>query len=367
MATGEKAYLYLEDGTRLEGIGFGAKGTRRGELVFTTSMNGYPESLTDPSYKGQILIVTHPLVGNYGVPRKQYNKGILKNFESPNIMVEGLVVSELTHGKKWNSVETLDQLLRREKVPGIQGVDTRALTQKVRDKGVMMCLISYGVDTKTSLKRLKGIYETTDYVSLVSPKKPILHGTAKESVVVVDFGVKHGILDNLASLGYRVVRLPHTCSHEQIMSYDPVGIVYSNGPGNPNLLKKEAETMRRVFDYKKPVLAICLGHQLATIALGGTVKKMKFGHRAINKAVVDVTNGKSYITTHNHGYASYKKGIPKGCELWFLSPDDGVVEGMKSKKHNLITTQFHPEARPGTNDAKFIFSIFQKMIKNAPK
>ncbi len=358
--------MYLEDGTKLEGIGFGAKGVRRGELVFTTSMNGYPESLTDPSYKGQILIMTHPLVGNYGVPRKQYHKGILKNFESPRIMAEGLVVSELTNGRKWNANTTLDQWLNKEGIPGIQGLDTRALTQKVRDKGVMMCVISHGADIKTPFKRLKGIYESTDYVGAVSPKKPIFHGNGK-NIVVVDFGVKHGLLENLADLGYQVVRLPHDCSPEQVMSYNPVGIVYSNGPGNPNLLKKEAENMRRVLDYKKPVLAVCLGHQLATIALGGRVIKMKFGHRAINKAVVDITNHKSYITTHNHGYASYKKSLPKDCELWFLSPDDDDVEGMHSRKYNLITTQFHPEARPGTNDAKFIFSIFQKMIQNASK
>jgi carbamoyl-phosphate synthase small subunit len=202
-------------------------------------------------------------------------------------------------------------------------------------------------------------------VELVSPKKPIIHEFGKKNVVVVDFGVKHGILQHIAQMHYNVVRVPYNYTAEQVMAFDPVGVVYSNGPGNPNLLLEEAKTLRKIMEYRIPTLAICLGHQLAAIALGKEVTKMKFGHRAINKAVVDVSTHRSYITTHNHGYAIYPENIPEEAKLWFISPDDNVVEGMVSEKYNLITTQFHPEARPGTNDATFIFGMFERMVKDA--
>lgn len=361
----KKVYLYLEDGTVLGGLGFGAQKTVSGEVVFTTAMNGYPESLTDPSYKGQILIITHPLVGNYGVPKKNFDRGILTNFESENVTIEGLVVSELTDGDKWNSEKTLDKWLEKEGVPGISGIDTRDLTKKVREHGVMMGVISTGAQPESLKSYFEKQYSSMHFVELVSPKKPIIHEFGKENVVVVDFGVKHGILQHLAQLHYNVVRVPYNYSVEKIMAFDPIGVVYGNGPGNPNLLLEEAKTFSKIMEYKIPTLAVCLGHQLAAIALGGKVTKMKFGHRAINKAVVDVSTHKSYITTHNHGYALYQENLPKEAKLWFLSPDDNVVEGMTAEKYNLITTQFHPEARPGTNDATFIFGIFEKMIKDA--
>lgn len=355
----------MEDGTVLEGSGFGADKTASGEVVFTTAMNGYPESLTDPSYKGQILVITHPLVGNYGVPKKNLIKGILSNFESEHVRVEGLVVSELTEGSKWNSENTLDEWLAREGIPGVSGIDTRELTMKVREHGVMAGVLSSGTGPKELKSCFKKKYGSTHFVELVSPKKPVIHEFGRKNIVVVDFGVKHGILQHIAQLRYSVVRVPYDYPERKIMAFDPVGIVYSNGPGNPNLLTEEAKTFRKIMEYKIPKLAVCLGHQLAAIALGKEVAKMKFGHRAINKAVVDVTTHRSYITTHNHGYAIERENIPEGARLWFLSPDDNVVEGMTSKEYNLITTQFHPEARPGSNDANFIFKVFERMIKDA--
>ena len=359
----KKRFLYLEDGTVLEGFGFGSSDYKTGELVFTTAMNGYPESLTDPSYKGQILLITHPLVGNYGVPGLKSKDGIISNFESESIKAEGLVVSELTHGMKWNSSKSLDEWLKENNIPGISGIDTRALTKKVREEGVMACIISDDAieDAEARFKRSRN-YDFSNLVGMVSPKEPVMHGSGNEVVVVVDFGVKHGILENLSDLGYRIIRVPYNYSAEEIMAFKPNGIVYSNGPGNPNLLLKEAETFKSLLEYNIPTLAICLGHQIASMALSGEVRKMKFGHRAINKAVVDQMSKRSYITTHNHGYEVSKDALPEDSEIWFNSPDDDVVEGLRFKRMNLLTVQFHPEARPGTNDTRFIFNLFGGMV-----
>jgi len=359
------AYLYLEDGTVFSGEGFGSKSVKSGELIFTTSMNGYPESLTDPSYCGEIMIITHPLVGNYGVPKKVSEKGILSNFESEKVMVEGLIVSELTSSDKWNSSHNLDDWFDENGTPGISGIDTRLLTKKVRDKGVMMCALSTKGKIKDTKKALSIDYNTINFVENVSPKKPIIHDFKGSNVVVVDCGVKHGILKNIANLGYNVVRVPYNSSADKIASFDPVGIVYSNGPGNPNLLNNVTKSMQDVLEYKVPILGICLGHQMAALALGGKVGKMKFGHRAVNKAVVDAMSRKAYITSHNHGYAMTPEDVPNAGDIWLMSPDDNVVEGMIYKERNMITTQFHPEGRPGTNDAGFIFKTFDRMIKES--
>ncbi|MDE1870808.1 MAG: glutamine-hydrolyzing carbamoyl-phosphate synthase small subunit [Candidatus Micrarchaeota archaeon] len=361
----DSAYIYLEDGTVLSGKRFGHRAVKSGELVFTTSMNGYPESLTDPSYAGQILIMTHPLVGNYGVPKKKTLDRILANFESERIHVEGLVVSELTSSDKWSSEKNLDDWMKECGIPGISGIDTRMLTKTVRDKGAMMCAVSTRGKLRDPEGELGKRYTRINFLDRVSPKSPIVHGHGRKSIVVVDCGVKHGILENLSRLGYSIVRVPYNYTASQIMSYRPVGVVYSNGPGNPNMMNATVDSMKSILEYGLPVFGICLGHQIATIALGGKVRKMKFGHRAVNKAVIDVTTGKAYITTHNHGYAVLRRDMPKGAKMWFLSPDDGIVEGMKFGRRNMITTQFHPEARPGTNDAGFIFKAFDKMIKDA--
>ncbi|MGC9205338.1 MAG: glutamine-hydrolyzing carbamoyl-phosphate synthase small subunit [Candidatus Micrarchaeia archaeon] len=356
--SGKKAYLYLEDGTVFEGFQFGAEATKYGEVVFTTSMNGYPESLTDPSYKGQILTIAHPLVGNYGVPRKEYSKGVVANFESEHIMVEGLVISELTRGFKWNKNLDLDEWLSSEGIAGVYGIDTRMLIKKIREKGAMSGIIS---TEKFDSVRFN-LYESRDFVEEVSIKKPIAYGEGKDIIVVIDLGIKESIIQNLLKRGFKVQLLPWDSSIEQIVEYDPKGVVFSNGPGNPLLLTQIADTLKEIADYDIPILGICLGHQLAALAFGGTVKKMKYGHRAINKSVIDLETQQSYITTHNHGYAVYEEGLPDEARVWFMSNDDGVVEGMKIGD-NIITVQFHPEARPGTNDTLFIFDYFAKRIR----
>ena len=226
-----------------------------------------------------------------------------------------------------------------------------------------MCVISTKGEVKDPQKAMHEKYSMINFVEQVSPKKPIAQEYSKNSIVVVDCGVKHGIMHNMSGLGYNIIRVPYDYSADKIMSYNPAGVIYSNGPGNPNMLSPVVKSMQGVMDYKVPLFGICLGHQIACLALGGSVKKMKFGHRAVNKAAVDVISKKAYITSHNHGYAILPQDVPKEGKVWFMSPDDNVVEGMIYKERNMITTQFHPEGRPGTNDASFIFQMFDKMIK----
>lgn len=363
----DESYLYLEDGTTLTGEGFGSKAIMAGELVFTTSMNGYPESLTDPSYAGQVMIITHPLVGNYGVPKKEAKNGILSNFESESIKAQGLIISELTNSEKWNGKLNLGDWLKQDAVPGIQGIDTRYLTKKVRDKGAMMCVISTKGKISNPKNEMSEQYTTINFVAKHSPKKPIIQTVNKKNVVVVDCGVKHGILSSISKLGYNVIRVPYDYTADKIYSFNPLGVVYSNGPGNPNMLSPVVKSMQGMLEYKVPIFGICLGHQIASLAMGGGVRKMKFGHRAVNKAAVDVITKKAYITSHNHGYAVMPQDVPKSGKIWFMSPDDNVVEGMIYKENSMITTQFHPEGQPGTNDAGFIFRMFDRMIKENKK
>ncbi|MCG3108630.1 GMP synthase [glutamine-hydrolyzing] subunit A [Metallosphaera sp. J1] len=360
---GTEGLIYLEDGTLLRGCGFGAKGVRYGEVVFTTAMNGYPESMTDPSYRGQILIITHPLVGNYGVPDPIVRNGILQNFESEKIQIEGLVVTEETDPSKWNSSKSLHQWMAEQGVPGVSSVDTRLLVKKVRTLGSMMGVIASGEQVEDPRKHIELRYDEIDFTRFTSPKSPIIHqNNSPDIIVLVDCGIKHGILEELYKTGFTIVRVPCKSSADEIMNYSPKGVVFGNGPGNPNILKDLVKNFSAVMEYKLPTLGICLGHQVATLALGGNVRKMKFGHRAINKPVMDVSNNKCYISTHNHGYGVYKEDIPPDTQIWFVNPDDGVVEGLIHKKFPLITTQFHPEARPGPNDTTWVFQKFKKMV-----
>ena len=358
-----KAHLYLKDGSEFVGDVFGAPADAVGELVFTTAMNGYNESFTDPSYRGQILVMTHPMVGNYGVPKPSYLKGILRNFESEKPTIEGLVVSTLTEDSKWNSAENLDAWLERHGVIGIQGVDTRELTIRIREHGSMNAVISA---RKLSMKRLNELfsweYGSADLVGKASTDRIIDYGGRGKRLVVFDYGLKHGILENLYSRGFHIIRVPAWTRAEAALSYNPDGIVLTNGPGNPALLGSNAKEVAALLEYGLPTLGICLGHQLVSMALGMDVRKMKFGHRAINKPVIDLKLKKAYITTHNHGYALYSVESGSRVKARFMSPDDGIVEGLEGTNRKLLTTQFHPEARPGTNDALFIFDEFAGMV-----
>jgi len=359
-----KGFLYLEDGTIIEGCGFGSKAFSYGEVVFTTSMYGYPELLTDPSYKGQILIIAYPLVGNYGIPRMNISKnGIIENFESERIQINGLVVSEETEGNKWNSHLSLHEWLLQNGIPGISNVDTRSLIKKIRSRGVIEGIISSGIEIE-NISSFK--YDEIDFTSFTSPKNVIVHeGEYDESIVIVDCGIKHGIIKGIYdTFLYNIIRVPCKSNVNDIIKFDPKGVVFGNGPGNPNLLKEVIDTYNSVLEYKIPILGICLGHQIGTLALGGKINKMKFGHRAINKPVIDVITGNSYITTHNHGYGILSaKDMPKNAKLWFVDPDDSTVEGWINEEKRILSVQFHPEARPGPLDTTWIFRKFKKIIQ----
>ncbi|MEM0154643.1 MAG: glutamine-hydrolyzing carbamoyl-phosphate synthase small subunit [Methanothrix sp.] len=353
----DTAYLVLEDGLVFEGFRFGSKNNVKGEVVFTTSMNGYVESLSDPSYKGQILAITHPLVGNYGVPEKIRRNGILSNFESENIQVSGLIVGEITNGSEWNSEKSLEKWLEEESVPGISGIDTRSLAIHIRDKGAMAGVISNEKEFGS-----KKDYESINFVDMVSIKRPMVYENKGPTVVVMDYGLKEGILDCIYSMGYSIARLPYNSTEKQVLSYNPYGIVLTNGPGNPMLLGEEAKTVAKLIEHKIPMLGICLGHQLVAMASGMKIRKMGFGHRAINKGVIELGTGRCMITTHNHGYEVFGD-VPDGIEVSYVSLDDKTIEGMIMKSHNVMTVQFHPEARPGTKDGLRIFELFDSSIK----
>src|SRR5574337_818878 len=363
--------LILEDGTVFDGMGFGYSTTVFGEAVFNTGMTGYTESLTDPSYSGQILTLTYPLVGNYGVPdpSTKDSNGIRKNFESDRIQVRGLVVHELSlTASHWNLVMTLDEWLYNEKIPGISGIDTRTLTTKLRTSGVMMAAIAVSeneIDEQELKKKLAAAkrYNDEEFMDIVSVKEPQVYGDGKESVVVVDTGVKNAILRNVLRLGYKVIRVPWNYPIGKILSYNPKGVVLSNGPGDPVKCAKTMETAKNLIDRNIPTLGICLGAQILGLAGGATTYKLKYGHRGQSKSCIDLDNNQVYVTSQNHGYCIDPDSIKNtDFKLWFTNADDKTVEGIKHKQKKIIAVQFHPEASPGPFDCMFIFEELKKLI-----
>ncbi len=357
------AFLYTEDGSVIHGSGFGAETMHAGELVFTTSMNGYPESISDPSYRGQMLLFTHPLIGNYGVPRITKDKyGVIRNFESEKPNVEGVVLGELNGGIKYSKHESLSEWLRRSNVPGISIPDTRAIVKNIRLNGVVKAVIangSFGIEeAKNMLKRFS--YSKVNYAAYTAPKKVAVHGSGSNRIVIIDFGVKHGILRSMEGFDAKIIRVPYSYSSEKIMGMNPDGIILSNGPGDPNTLSKGFD-LSGIIDSGLPLLGICLGHQLVAMHFRGSVEKMKYGHRAINKGIYDVIERRASITTHNHGYAVSRK--PLNSELWFYSLDDRTIEGLIYPDKNILSVQFHPEGGPGTVDASYVFRRFMDMVK----
>ena len=307
----KKAILVLEDGTLFRGHGFGAPRKITGEVVFSTSMVGYPEALTDPSYKGQILTLTYPLVGNYGVPSNELNYGLPLYFESERIQTSGLIIHELcVDPYHWASARTLDKWLLDEGIPGIYGIDTRRLTKKLRTHGVMLGILQVCEEDQEPnvdglLKETEAIPDPnlTDLVKEVAVKEPV-HYTAegKNTVVLIDCGVKNSIIRNLLKREINVVRVPYDFSAKEILEYKPEGVFVSNGPGDP---KKCVDTIActRELVEKIPVMGICLGNQILMLAMGGDTYKMKFGHRSQNQPALDLKTNRCYITTQNHGYA----------------------------------------------------------------
>jgi carbamoyl-phosphate synthase small subunit len=371
----KKAVLLLEDGTFFVGKGFGATRKISGEVVFSTSMVGYPEALTDPSYKGQILTLTYPLVGNYGVPPYDLNFGLPLYFESDRIQVQGLVIHELCHEPyHWASTRTLDKWLLDEGVPGIYGVDTRRLTKKLRMHGVMLgilqvCEAGEEPNLDNLLKEAKkGIPDPnlTDLVKEVSVKEPVHYKVeGKNTVVLIDCGVKYSIMRNLLKRGINVVRVPYDFSAKEILEYKPDGVVVSNGPGDPKKCVDTIACTKELVD-KVPLMGICLGNQILMLAMGGETYKMKFGHRSQNQPALDLKTNRCYITTQNHGYAVDMQCLEKSpLDCWFINANDKTVEGVKHRSKPVFAVQWHPEASPGPYDTEFLFDTFAKLMEAA--
>ncbi len=339
-------------------------------------MVGYPESLTDPSYAGQILIITHPLVGNYGVAsRKLSIYGVPLHFESDRIWVSGLVIHDLTEPSHWSSTMSLDEWLRRENIPGIYRVDTRALVKKIREKGVMMGILHVydpneeepDIEKLYNRLRTSKKYDEIPFIDLVSPKEIVVHEpeNPRYTVGILDCGVKYGIVRELLKRNCRVIRYPPYVDPSRIVE-ECDGVVISNGPGNPVVLTEVIKRVGALIEYGMPILGICLGHQLTALALGAKTFKLKYGHRGPNKTVKDIETGRCYITAQNHGFAVDRELAEKvGLKLWFINVDDKTVEGLKHEKKPLITVQFHPEAGPGPHDTSWIFDLFLRMVMKA--
>lgn len=365
------AVLLLEDGTPILGRGFGAEATVVGELVFNTGMVGYPESMTDPSYAGQVLCFTYPLIGNYGVPSAQERDvfGLPRYFESGGIKVTGLVVQEqCQRPSHWASVQTLSRWMSDQGVPGIEGVDTRALVSTIRERGVMMCALANGPDVanRRELRRLlekSARYDSVDYVKRVSVKSAETYGVSDKRVVVIDCGAKESIIRNMLGRGYAVVRMPFDSSYADVMKHDPSGVIVSNGPGDPRLCVETVKTTAKLVDSEVPVLGICLGEQILGMSQGAETYKLKYGHRGQNKPVVDLVSGRGYVTSQNHGYAVDPKTLSKTqLSPWFINGDDKSIEGLVHANKPCIAVQFHPEAAPGPYDTEFVFDRFAGMM-----
>jgi carbamoyl-phosphate synthase small subunit len=335
-------------------------------------MVGYTEALTDPSYNGQILTFTYPLVGNYGVPDPSIkdSDGIQKFFESDQIQIRGLVVHELSlTASHWNLSMTLDEWLYNEKVPGISGIDTRELTKKLRTGGVMMAALVVS-DSEINVEKIKTElasathYNSEQFMDVVSTKQEQVYGNDENSVVVIDTGAKNAILRNIREIGYNAILVPWNTTYEKIMSHNPKGVVLSSGPGDPQKCPDTIDTAKKLIENNIPTLGICLGAQIIGIAGNTETYKLKYGHRGQNKPCVNLENNQVYVTSQNHGYGITPESLEKSdFNLWFTNADDKTVEGIKHKKQNCIAVQFHPEAAPGPYDCKFIFEELKQLME----
>lgn len=351
------AKLVLEDGSVFYGESFGGQSSVAGEVVFNTGMVGYPEAFTDPSYKGQILVLTYPLIGNYGVPGSEKDElGLLKNFESEKIQISGLIIADYSKEfSHFTAVRSLADWLKESKIPAITGIDTRALTKKLREKGVMLgkLIISDDVCFEDPNK--------WNLVEEVSTEERIVYNEkGKKRIVLIDCGVKNNIIRSLVARGFCVIRVPwdYDFSKEK---FD--GLFISNGPGDPKMCAATIKNIAATMEKGIPVFGICLGNQLLALAAGGDTYKLKYGHRSQNQPCTDQQTKRCYITTQNHGFAVDMKKMPSDWKEWFRNENDCTNEGIMHNSKPFMSCQFHPEATPGPVDTEFLFDKFWEMIK----
>jgi carbamoyl-phosphate synthase small subunit len=366
MNLSKQAILMLEDGRAFRGRSFGAEGESLGEMVFNTSMTGYQEILTDPSYAGQIVCMTYPLIGNYGVNTEDE--------ESRRPWVEGLVVREASSvASNWRSQETLDSYLKRWNIVGIEHLDTRALVRHIRDKGAMRAIISTAdFDEASLLEKVNHAPEMKhrELASAVTVEKSYefpADAEEKFHVVAFDFGVKTNSLREFAKYGCRLTVVPAETTADEVLALKPDGIFLSNGPGDPSAMEKVVAEIKKLTEEKMPMFGICLGHQILGQAFGGGTYKLLFGHRGGNQPIKDLTTGKIEITSHNHGFAVDAKTLPAEVEVTHINLNDETVAGLRHKTLPVFSVQYHPEAAPGPHDAEYHFKRFIEMMKEHSK
>ncbi len=353
----KQAKLILEDGSVFTGKSFGSEKPVAGEVVFYTAMTGYPESLTDPSYTGQILVSTYPMIGNYGVPHGSKENGIHRFFESHKLHISGLVISDYSFEfSHWNAEKSLSDWLKDYSVPGLFDVDTRALTKILRDKGSMLGKIEFEDETIDFYDPNK-----ENLVSIASCTKREVYGDGEFRIILIDCGVKNNIIRCLLKRGTTVIRVPWDYDFSE-EDYD--GVFISNGPGDPAMCEATVDNIRKTIDRDKPVMGICLGNQLLARAAGADTYKLKFGHRSHNQPVILEGTNKCYITSQNHGYAVATETLPDEWEPLFTNANDETNEGIRHKSKPFFSTQFHPEASSGPTDTEFLFDDFIESIKS---
>jgi carbamoyl-phosphate synthase small subunit len=355
--------LALEDGKTFAGTAFGATGTTTGELVFNTSLFGYQEILTDPSYAGQIITMTYPEMGNYGANEE--------DFESRKVFARGMVVRHLSRRhSSWRAKFSLSNFLQQQGIIGISDVDTREITRHIRDKGALRCALSTEVldpDKLVEIARKSPEMTGADFTGEVTTPKPYTLGDKGFHIAVMDFGCKRSILEGLAAEGCRLTVFPSNTDSKTVLASKPDAIFLSNGPGDPAACKDALKEIPQLVASKLPMFGICLGHQLLALSFGAKTYKLKFGHRGGNQPVKDLTTGKVEITCQNHGFAVDANSLPADLELTHVNLNDNSVEGFKHKQLPIFCVQYHPESSPGPHDARYLFERFKTLIESAKK
>jgi carbamoyl-phosphate synthase small subunit len=360
--------LILEDGEVFDGFSFGALRTSPtiGEVVFNTGMVGYTEAMTDPSYSGQILCFTYPLIGNYGVPDYvQDENGIILNFESNKIHVRGVIANSISKSPShFESRKDISSWMNSELVPGIEGLDTRELTIHLRTKGVMMGAISGSVSEGRKALEETVSYGSTNFCSAVSTRERRIYGrNVRGKIALIDCGVKLNIIRSIVSRGYEVTVYPYSSTFSEVRSYSPSGIVLSNGPGDPKLCLPAIDLARSAIEDSIPLLGVCLGTQIIALSQGAETFKLKYGHRGQNKPCIDLKTGKCMVTSQNHGFSVDAESLKRTKLVpWFMNADDHTVEGLVHETKPCLSVQFHPEGSPGPLDSSYVFDIFAEKI-----